>query len=128
MDKLLSRFTSEEEIGVLKEVLKDFEYFDYYNYDDVKFKLQTLETLQNLQELEIDATLKIKINQYELSDLVHSRVREILELSKKEINLLTKDEISYIIVTGGTTEIEGFNSVLKEVFGKNIKTSLISNY
>ena len=69
---------------------------------------------------------KIKINQYELSDLVHSRVREILELSKKEINLLTKDEISYIIVTGGTTEIEGFNSVLKEVFGKNIKTSRVN--
>ena len=69
---------------------------------------------------------KIKINQYELSDLVHSRVREILELSKKEINLLTKDEIRYIIVTGGTTEIEGFNSVLKEVFGKNIKTSRVN--
>ena len=69
---------------------------------------------------------KIKINQYELSDLVHSRVREILELTKKEINLLTKDEISYIIVTGGTTEIEGFNSVLKEVFGKNIKTSRVN--
>jgi len=69
---------------------------------------------------------KIKINQYELSDLVHSRVREILELSKKEINLLTKDENSYIIVTGGTTEIEGFNSVLKEVFGKNIKTSRVN--
>lgn len=69
---------------------------------------------------------KIKINQYELSDLVHSRVREILELSKKEINFLTKDEISYIIVTGGTTEIEGFNSVLKEVFGKNIKTSRVN--
>ena len=68
----------------------------------------------------------IKINQYELSDLVHSRVREILELSKKEINLLTKDEISYIIVTGGTTEIEGFNPVLKEVFGKNIKTSRVN--
>ena len=68
----------------------------------------------------------IKINQYEVSDIVHSRLREILELSKKQINLLTKEEISYIIVTGGLTEIDGFNLVFKEVFGKDMVVSKVS--
>lgn len=61
----------------------------------------------------------IKINQYEVSEIVYSRIREILELSKKQINLLTKKEISYIIITGGCTELEGFSKVYKEVFGKS---------
>jgi len=61
----------------------------------------------------------IKINQYEVSEIVYSRIREILELSKKQINHLTKKDISYIIITGGTTEMDGFTRVYKEVFGKN---------
>ncbi len=61
----------------------------------------------------------IKINQYEVSEIVYSRVREILEMSKKQINLLTKKDISYIIITGGTTEIDGFDKVFGEVFGQN---------
>ena len=65
----------------------------------------------------------IKINQYEVSDIVYSRIREILELAKKQINLLTKKEISYIIITGGTTEMEGFSKVYKEIFGKNAEIS-----
>lgn len=67
----------------------------------------------------------IKINQYEVSEIVYSRVREILELSKKQINLLTKKDISYIIITGGTTEIEGFSKVYKEIFGKNLDLSKV---
>ncbi len=61
----------------------------------------------------------IKINQYEVSEIVYSRVREILEMAKKQINHLTKKDISYIIITGGTTEIDGFDRVYSEVFGKN---------
>ena len=63
----------------------------------------------------------IKINQYELSEIIYSRVREILELAKKQINLLTKLEISYIIITGGTTEGNDFNLAIEEIFG-DIKT------
>ena len=59
----------------------------------------------------------IKINQYELSEIIYSRIREILELAKKQINLLTKLEISYIIITGGSTEGNDFNLVAEEVFG-----------
>jgi len=68
---------------------------------------------------------KIKINQYEVSEIVYSRVREILELSKKQINLLTKKDISYIIITGGTTEMEGFSRVYKEIFGKMAEVSKV---
>ena len=60
----------------------------------------------------------IKINQYEISEIVYSRVKEMLELSKKQINLLTKKEISYIIITGGTSEINDFDILAEEVFGK----------
>lgn len=63
----------------------------------------------------------IKISQYELSEIINSRIKEILELVKKQINLLTKMEISYIIITGGTTEANDFNLVVDEVFGREMK-------
>ena len=78
-------------------------------------KASTSEVVETLTK----SNERIKINQYEVSDIVYSRIREILELSKKQINFLTKEEISYIIVTGGTSEIDGFESVFKEIFGKN---------
>ncbi len=62
---------------------------------------------------------KIKINQYEISEIVNSRIQEILNLAKKQINLLTKKEISYIIITGGITEIKDFKYVVEDIFGKN---------
>lgn len=63
---------------------------------------------------------KIKINQYELSEIVYSRIKDILEFAKKQINLLTKREISYIIITGGVTETSDFQKILDEVFNKNV--------
>ncbi len=67
----------------------------------------------------------VKINQYEISEIIYSRIREILELAKKQINLLTKLEISYIIITGGSTEGNDFNVVAEEVFGE-VKTYKVS--
>lgn len=69
----------------------------------------------------------IKINQYEVSEIVYSRIREILELSKKQINLLTKKDISYIIITGGTTEIEGFSKIYNEIFGKTREVTKVDD-
>lgn len=62
----------------------------------------------------------IKINQYEISEIVMSRIAEILNKVKKEINYLTKHEISYIIFTGGLTEITDLSLLLEEIFGKNV--------
>ena len=62
---------------------------------------------------------RISINQYELSEIIMSRLEEILNLAKKQINLLTKKEIHYIIVTGGVSEMPDFELTLESVFGKN---------
>ena len=61
---------------------------------------------------------KLKLNQYDLSEIAASRIEEILNLAKKQINILTKKEISYIIVTGGLTELRDFSLALDSTFGK----------
>ena len=61
---------------------------------------------------------EVTINQLDLSEIIESRLREILELAKKQINLLTKREIEYIIITGGSSEIGDFNNLLDKVFTK----------
>ncbi len=61
---------------------------------------------------------EIKINQYDISEVAASRIDEILNLAKKEINVLTKKEISYIIISGGLSELRDFNLSLEKVFGK----------
>ncbi len=60
---------------------------------------------------------KVKINQYDASEVVMGRLTEIINLVKKQINLLTKKEISYIIFTGGVTESEDFDILLDELLG-----------
>ncbi len=62
----------------------------------------------------------IKINQYEISEVVMERVLEILNFAKKELKVLTNKEISYIIITGGVSEMFGFKATVDEVFGPGI--------
>lgn len=61
----------------------------------------------------------LKINQFELSDVVMSRLEEILNEAKKEINLLTSRKIDYIIITGGTSNMPGFEYIVRDVFGES---------
>lgn len=61
----------------------------------------------------------LKINQFEISEVVMSRLEEILEEAKKEINLLTSKKIDYIIITGGTSNMAGFEYIVKDIFGLN---------
>ena len=63
---------------------------------------------------------KINVNQYELKEYVSARMQEILKKVKNKINYLTKKEISYIIITGGLTEIKDFNILAESIFGKNV--------
>ncbi|MBO5096058.1 MAG: cell division protein FtsA [Bacilli bacterium] len=67
----------------------------------------------------------IKINQYDSSEIVMSRLEEILNLTKKQINLLTKKEISYIIFTGGVTESKDFELVLEGIYGTRASLSQV---
>lgn len=62
----------------------------------------------------------LKLNQLEVSEVVMSRLSEMLELAKKQILLLTKQSISYIILTGGLTEIKAFKNLAFEIFGKSV--------
>lgn len=59
----------------------------------------------------------VKVNQYDASEIASSRLTEILNLVKKQINLLTKKEISYIILTGGITEFQDFDILVEEQLG-----------
>ncbi len=68
-------------------------------------------------EFELDNGEKKTINQFEITEVIEARILELLNLAKKEINDLTKRKISYIIVTGGITELIGFNYDIESVFG-----------
>ena len=61
----------------------------------------------------------LKINQFELSEVVMSRIEDILNQAKKEINLLTSRKIDYIIITGGTSNMPDFEYVVRDIFGEN---------
>jgi len=69
---------------------------------------------------------KVSVNQYELTEYVSARLKEILKNAKNKINYLTKKEISYIIITGGLTEIKDFNIIAEEVFGKNVTIGTVN--
>lgn len=73
--------------------------------------------INDIIELEIDDGKK-SFNQKEISNVVESRVLEILKLAKKEINNLTNREIRYIIITGGISEISEFQNIVQDVFGR----------
>ena len=70
-------------------------------------------------EIETDYNNALKINQYEISEIVSSRLEEILNLAKKEINILTSKQIDYIIITGGTSNIADVQYILNDIFGRN---------
>lgn len=60
---------------------------------------------------------KVKLNQYDVSEIAYERIKEIFNLIKKQINILTKKEISYIIITGGLSEADNFDLIVEESFG-----------
>lgn len=64
----------------------------------------------------------ISINQLEISEIVETKILEILKLAKKQISILTNREISYIIITGGISELAGFQYVVENVFDRRAST------
>ena len=59
----------------------------------------------------------VKINQYDASEIVMGRLTEIINLAKKQINLLTKKEISYIMILGGVAETPDLDILVEETLG-----------
>ena len=54
---------------------------------------------------------EVTIDQMELASVIEARLLDLLSLAKKQINILTNREISYIIITGGISEMLGFKYV-----------------
>ena len=76
--------------------------------------------LNDIYEVKNTAGEIIKLNQIEVTEIVMDRLVEILELAKKQILLLTKQNISYIVITGGLTEIKAFKNLVFEILGKDV--------
>ena len=66
------------------------------------------------------------VNQLEVSEIVEARIVDLLRSAKKQISLLTNREISYIIITGGISELAGFEYVVENVFDRRCSTMDIS--
>ncbi len=58
----------------------------------------------------------LKVNQLEVSKIVQSRLEEILNLAKNELNNLTSKQIDYIIITGGVVNTAGFEHLVSDIF------------
>ena len=58
-----------------------------------------------------------EINQKGVSKVVEARIKELLKIAKSEIKNLTNREIRYIIITGGLSEMSGFQYLIDEEFG-----------
>ena len=67
--------------------------------------------------LPIDKDEVKEVNQLSVSKVVEARVQELLNVSKNEIKNLTNREIRYIIITGGLSELAGFQYLVEQEFG-----------
>lgn len=74
---------------------------------------ETYEIKNSLEE-------RLKLNQLEVSEVVMSRLQEIFDYAKKKVISLAQQEINYVIITGGLTEIKSFKNLAFEFFGKGV--------
>ncbi len=114
-------------------VLKDISYVYKISLDDAKaiykkLGLGSSKNASNLEKMELKDNNgdKLIVNQVNLSEIIESRVNEILSMAKKQINTLTKRQISYIICTGGIANIGDFDLNVLEIFGKNARVGYIN--
>ena len=63
--------------------------------------------------------IDVKINQFALSEIVEKELVNIIKNIKNEINNLTNREIGYIMITGGITNLLGFNALVEEQLMRN---------
>lgn len=102
---------------------KDLSYVFKISKEDASYLKEKIALADKNQAQVIESVLltnlkgeKIKINQYDASEIVMERLEEILDLAKKQINLLTKKEISYIMIVGGITELGEFKYLIDHLF------------
>ncbi len=102
---------------------KDISYVYKLNPTDARYIKETMALADKNLAIPNEAIVceningeKIKVNQYDASEIVMARLSEILNLAKKQINLLTNKEISYIMIVGGVTEIGEFKDLAEQIF------------
>ena len=76
--------------------------------------------LNDVYDVKNTAGEEIRLNQIEVTGIVMDRLSEILDLARRQILLLTKQNISYIVITGGLTEIRAFKNLVYEILGKDV--------
>ena len=117
-----------------KSVIKDIGYIYKIDtqsatglYRDLALASTRLANVNEYRNVINEEGKEVRVNQYEISEIASSRIEEILNLAKKQINILTKKEISYIIVTGGLTELKDFSIILEKVIGKSAYLGDVKN-
>ena len=78
---------------------------------------RTSASLNETKEVKCKDGQAININQYELSEIVISRLDEILTLANQEINKLTSHKPEIIYITGGITNMNNFQQFCREKLG-----------
>lgn len=76
--------------------------------------------LNEIYEVKNTIGESVKLNQLEVSEVTMSRLVEILNMAKKKIRSLTSQDIGYVVLTGGVTEIKSFKNLAYEIFGKDV--------
>lgn len=77
-------------------------------------------TLTDIFEIKNNANEDIKLTQQEVTEVVMSRISEILKYAKKQILSLTNKEIEYVVITGGITQMKYFKNLVYEILGKDV--------
>jgi len=70
---------------------------------------------ENYYEVQNIENKPVKISQFDASKIASSRLKEILEAAKNELEDLTNKQIKYIIVTGGISNMQNFDKILNDV-------------
>ena len=75
-------------------------------------------SLNEIKEVQNKIGEVIKINQYEISEIIGSRLEELFTSVKQELNNMSQHEPNTIFVTGGITNMLNFEQICREKLGK----------
>ena len=73
----------------------------------------------NLYEVKNDASEVLKLNEYEVSEVVQARLEEILTAVRDEMKSMTDHQLDYIILTGGISNMKDFITLTGAIIGKS---------
>lgn len=115
---------------IQKDIAKEFN----LRKNETEFLLEkiALSSLINVNKDEVinindKSNNEINISQLDITEIVSDKMEKLAKLIKKEINLLTKKEISYIIITGGLSELKDINLLINSEFNKTGRIGKINN-